>query len=209
MDTFQPAVDLIERCARIRAKALMRGVLLDPPLDEAALAAFEARTHVRLPEAYRAFLRLVGDGPQTPYQGRPVTAEELVARGLSPDMVAVEIDKAEQKRCQGPPGYGLLPLAQTLLTSSGELLQPDRSFPLTNAWSWLDEAERDEDRYASTWYDGRLTLGTEGDGLDWNLIVTGPARGAIWLAAGHGAAPGCPDFLTWYEAWLDGHPGWD
>jgi hypothetical protein len=62
--------------------------------------------------------------------------------------------------------------------------------------------EGDEEQIA--W--GGICLGTDGCGMYWHLIVTGPERGMPWMLAGEGIQPLCPKrpFLQWYEDRLDG-----
>jgi hypothetical protein len=54
------------RIQRIQQKIVAKGVRLSPSLTEAELAAFEKRHNVTLPEDYRAFLSLIGDGGDGP-----------------------------------------------------------------------------------------------------------------------------------------------
>ncbi len=124
----------------------------------------------------------------------------------------------------GPPYYGLLPLAQT--PQDWGPGRPERllaePFPLTAAWLW--EAEGDEaalseqefeDRIAPVYDHGSLLLGTDGCGMYWHLIVTGPQRGHVWLIDENGAIPfgtrpgtclmlGTPGFLGWVIRWAQG-----
>lgn len=53
---------------------------------------------------------------------------------------------------------------------------------------------------------GSILLGTDGCGMDWRLIVTGPDRGIPWMISGEGIQPVCPKrtFLQCNEDWLDG-----
>jgi hypothetical protein len=80
-----------------------------------------------------------------------------------------------------------------------------KPFPFTHGWYWeegedSDEGEREQVSYGSLW------LTTDGCGMDWHLIVTGPERGHVWWVSGEGMTPTNPkrDFLRWYEDWLDG-----
>ncbi len=62
---------------------------------------------------------------------------------------------------------------------------------------------------------GSLLLGTDGCGMYWHLIVTGPQRGYVWLTDENGAIPfgtrpgtclmpGTPGFLGWVTRWAQG-----
>ncbi|MEU8778601.1 SMI1/KNR4 family protein [Streptomyces sp. NPDC048606] len=154
-----------------------------------AVRAFEAEHGVVLPEPYRTCVAEVCDG--------------------LPD---------------GPPHYGLLPLADT--PSDWGRGRPERRlaepFPLTAAWLW--EAEEDgatlsveefEARTDPVFDHGSLLLGTDGCGMYWHLIVTGPQRGHVWQIAGEGAMPfgpespdavmpGTPGFTGWATHWAEG-----
>lgn len=156
-----------------------------PPAGWEAVRSFEAEHGIVLPEPYRTFVAEVCDGLRA-----------------------------------GPPHYGLLPLGQTPSDWG-----PDRSerllaepFPLTAAWLWEEEAEQApseqefEARVAPVFDHGSLLLGTDGCGMDWHLIVTGPERGHVWLITENGAIPfgtrpntslmpGTPGFAGWASHW--------
>ena len=99
----------------------------------------------------------------------------------------------------GPPHYGLLPLGQASDTDShpvaaGSLREP---FPLTDSWVWEGDSSADDAEVESVHLSGILPLGTDGDGMDYVLVVTGPARGQVWLITGEGAVPVAADFAKW------------
>jgi len=82
-------------------------------------------------------------------------------------------------------------------------------YPFTRPWVWEEgslSAEGTDDQVEN----GQLYLGTDGCGMDWVLIVTGPDRGNIWFRCGEGITPTSPkrDFLRWFEDWLDGVRNW-
>ncbi|MEU6843886.1 SMI1/KNR4 family protein [Streptomyces sp. NPDC046716] len=160
-----------------------------PPAGWAAVRSFEAEHGVVLPEPYRTFTAEICDGLRA-----------------------------------GPPYYGLLPFAQT--PSDWGSHRPERRlaepFPLTAPWLW----EEDED--AQAWSEeeleartdlvtdhGSLLLGTDGCGMYWHLIVTGPQRGHVWLIDENGAVPfgtrpgtslmpGTSGFTGWVTHWAEG-----
>lgn len=57
-------------------------------------------------------------------------------------------------------------------------------------------------------YDGSLYLGTDGCGMDWALVVTGPQRGYVWQISEAGITPCRPalTFLAWVSHWLHHDP---
>ncbi|WP_225802463.1 SMI1/KNR4 family protein [Streptomyces sp. NK15101] len=162
-----------------------------PPAGWGAVRSFEAEHGIVLPEPYRTFVAEVCDGLRA-----------------------------------GPPYYGLLPLAQTPPDWGAD--RPERllaePFPLTEAWLW--EAEGDEEELSTEEFEARtdpvfdhgsLLLGTDGCGMYWHLIVTGPQRGHVWQIAGEGAMPfgprspealmpGTPGFTGWVSHWAQGRP---
>ncbi|MFB7427722.1 SMI1/KNR4 family protein [Streptomyces hydrogenans] len=159
-----------------------------PPAGWEAVRSFEAEHGVVLPEPYRTFVAEVGDGLRA-----------------------------------GPPYYGLLPLAQTppdwgAGRPERRLVEP---FPLTEAWVWEDDEdpalpeEEFEARTSAVFDHGSLLLGTDGCGMYWHLVVTGPQRGHVWQIAGEGALPfgshvadppmpGTPSFTGWVTHWSRG-----
>ncbi|MGY3848311.1 SMI1/KNR4 family protein [Streptomyces hydrogenans] len=159
-----------------------------PPAGWEAVRSFEAEHGVVLPEPYRTFVAEVGDGLRA-----------------------------------GPPYYGLLPLAQT--PPDWGAVRPERRlaepFPLTEAWVWEDDEdpalpeEEFEARTSAVFDHGSLLLGTDGCGMYWHLVVTGPQRGHVWQIAGEGALPfgshvadppmpGTPGFTGWVTHWSRG-----
>ncbi|MFJ6940704.1 SMI1/KNR4 family protein [Streptomyces sp. NPDC101132] len=160
-----------------------------PPAGWEAVRSFEAEHGVLLPEPYRTFVAEVCDG--------------LPA---------------------GPPHYGLLPLAETPQDWGAD--RPERllaePFPLTGAWLWEEDdtvvelsVEEFEARTATVFDHGSLLLGTDGCGMYWHLVVTGPQRGHVWQIAGEGALPfgpdapdalmpGTPGFTGWAAHWASG-----
>lgn len=115
----------------------------------------------------------------------------------------------------GPPCYGLQCLGDTkdvwYALEQGYQDYLAVPFPFTEAWVWEEEPDTPErEARMDTVKYGNLNLGTDGCGLYWTLIVTGEARGQIWLAD-VGIQPCAPnrDFLSWYEYWLDGIAYWD
>ncbi|MEU5387448.1 SMI1/KNR4 family protein [Kitasatospora cineracea] len=159
------------------------------PLGWPAVHAFEARHGVVLPEPYRTFVAEIADGSRS-----------------------------------GPPDYGLIGLAA--LPSDWGAGRParelSRPFPLTAAWNWESDEETPEEELDTlveqVCNDGSIVLGTDGCGMYWHLIVTGPHRGHIWFVADVGATPFGTDFghttaptgfTAWVTHWHTGRPWFD
>ncbi|MGW6717786.1 SMI1/KNR4 family protein [Streptomyces sp. NPDC054995] len=160
------------------------------PAGWEAVRLFEAEHGITLPEPYRTFVAEVCDGLRA-----------------------------------GPPHYGLLPFAQA--PSDWGSGRPERllaePFPLTSTWMWesteqgekaLSEQEL-EARMDAVFDHGSLLLGTDGCGMYWHLVVTGPQRGHVWLIDEYGAMPfgtspgtspmrGTPGFTGWATHWAQG-----
>lgn len=158
------------------------------PLGWDRVRSFEREHRIVLPEPYRTFVAEISNGSS-----------------------------------EGPPDYGFVGLGQ--LPSDWGADRPRRvlaePFPLTEAWIWEDET-RPEDEWAddldAVFDHGSLVLGTDGCGLYWHLIVTGPHRGHIWCITGEGAVPfgaefgsttGQPGFAGWVRHWAHGKEWWD
>ena len=89
-------------------------------------------------------------------------------------------------------------------------------FPLTEAWNWEDDEEYDEDELEEltdrVYNLGSVVLATDGCGLYWHLVVSGPQRGRVWCVADVGAGPfgadfgydgeGEPGFAQWAAHWI-------
>lgn len=136
------------------------------PLGWEAVHAFEARHSVVLPEPYRTFVAEITDGDS----------------GGPPDYGLIELGKLPDDWGNGRP--------------IRELAKP---FPLTETWVWEDEERPDEELgplLEPVHNHGSLVLGTDGCGMYWHLIVTGPHRGHIWNISGEGAALLVPSSVT-------------
>lgn len=150
--------------------------------------AFEVEHGIMLPEPYRTLIAEIADGSSS-----------------------------------GPPDYGLLGVAE-MPDDWGddrpvrELAAP---FPLTEAWLW-EEGPRPpgavEPLLSSVFDHGSIVLGTDGCGMYWHLIVTGPHRGHIWNITGEGAQPFGTEFghttaasglIGWVRHWAAGKPWFD
>ena len=154
--------------------------LLNEPLTESEVAAFEARYCVSLPEEYRTFLRQVGDGGAGPFYGI-----FRLDRSSLP---------AYYPGCPYPP-EDLLP---------GFLAG---SFPLTQPWNEPDDCspEGGGERVDPAPIRGSLNLSHQGCGYMVRLVLNGSQRGALWedgRCSDMGIKPFAPGFAAWYLRWL-------
>ncbi|MFK3984149.1 SMI1/KNR4 family protein [Micromonospora sp. NPDC050397] len=153
-----------------------------------AVRAFEAEQGIVLPEPYRTFVAEITDGSYA-----------------------------------GPPEYGLVGLTE--LPDDWGDDRPERvlsrPFPLTSAWLWEDDPRPTEETKTlleQVFNDGSIVLGTDGCGMYWHLVVTGPHRGQVWFISGEGAVPfgasfgsttGDCGFAGWVGHWAAGKPWFD
>jgi hypothetical protein len=98
------------------------------------------------------------------------------------------------------PGYGLDRFDPEAMRE-----QVGKPFPLSAAWVWDDDL-RAAPALVDACRNGWLKIGTEGCGMDWVVVVTGPQRGQVWNIEDQGAQPCAParDFIEWYALWV----GW-
>ncbi|MFJ4713366.1 SMI1/KNR4 family protein [Streptomyces sp. NPDC088785] len=185
MNTENP--DPAELAALRRSLACRPGAA--PPAGWAAVRSFEAEHGVVLPQPYRTFVAEICDGLRA-----------------------------------GPPYYGLLPFAEAPGDWGAD--RPERvlaePFPLTAPWLWEEDDDEQEPpdaeseaRQDAAYDHGSLLLGTDGCGMYWHLVVTGPQRGHVWLIDENGAVPfgtrpesdlmpGTPGFAGWAAHWAGG-----
>ncbi|MFE2870138.1 MULTISPECIES: SMI1/KNR4 family protein [unclassified Embleya] len=159
-----------------------------PALGWPAVHAFEAEHGVVLPEPYRSLVAEITDGSSA-----------------------------------GPPEFGLLGLAE--MPSDWGAGRPERDpgkpFPLTSQWLWDDDPRPEEETepiLEQVFDHGTIVLGTDGCGMYWHLVVTGPHRGHLWNICGEGATPfgaefgftsGAPGFAGWVAHWAAGKEWFD
>lgn len=141
------------------------------PAGEAAVEAFESANRIKLPDQHRAFVVMTANG------------------------------------AVGPPYYGLVPLGAPAGTHSYHFVRPGllaRAFPLTEFWLWEGTHDLDDpanaERHEQAHQFGTLPLGTDGDGMDHVLVVTGDKRGQVWMLSGEFAMPVAVDFDAWILA---------
>ncbi len=135
---------------------------------EDAVAAFESKHRISLPDGYRAFVADAANG------------------------------------AVGPPQYGLVPLGEPAGANSYHIVRPGslaQPFPLTEFWLWdgTDDLKNpaNRERHHDAHEHGTLPLGTDGDGMDHVLVVTGSAGGQVRMLSGEFALPVARDFDAW------------
>ncbi|MFE6828526.1 SMI1/KNR4 family protein [Streptomyces sp. NPDC057690] len=154
-----------------------------------AVRAFETKHAVVLPEPYRTFVAEISDGS-----------------------------------FQGPPAYGLVGLADVPSDwgDDGARRNLAKPFPLTRQWLWDEEdvpyEGEDPEAVVEQVHHGSVVLGTDGCGMNWHLVVTGPQRGRIWMVTDESAMPFdaesgrttcAPGFAAWVAHWAAGKQWFD
>jgi HEAT repeat protein len=182
LDLRQRVQRILDKLRQVRARGLScfgsdsHQFRLNAPATEAELRAFEAEHDIRLPADYRAFLLYAGNGG--PGHGG------------------------------AGPYYGLYPLDHWDDFTSGVvddgpadlLSRPCPLHPDLTADDWTRGFA------AESPYQGTMSLGTMGCGGMMQLVVTGPFAGRVVYVEAEGKPPYMvhePDFLAWYERWLD------
>lgn len=169
-----------DRVERLKRRVKSQNIRLGLCASQGEVDSFERVRGIELPSEFRAFLLEVGNGGDGPPE------HGLVGLGVAPaDMNAEE---------------------RVFWRTLPQIAEP---FPFTRAWVWEAGNESEEGGRSDVEH-GSLCLGTEGCGMYWHLIVTGPDRGRVWLLSGEGIQPTTPkrDFMRWYEDWLDGVDDW-
>lgn len=158
-----------------------------PPLTEPQVAAFESRHAVVLPPEYRAFVTVVADGGAGPAYG----------------MYSLEEALGKELRRPVPPDYLRMPFPHA------NAYNPDDDPEVNAFWQRVEDGEVSEaesERRSVYQTAGTLALCDEGCGYLHFLVVTGLARGQMWLdgrCSDQGFFPLGVGFLDWYERWLD------
>ncbi|GAA1286805.1 hypothetical protein [Saccharothrix xinjiangensis] len=156
-----------------------------------------------------------GSGPPL---GRPgVRAFEAASGVVLPEPYRTFVAEIADGASSGPPEYGLTALgALPADWGGGRERDLARPFPLTRTWVWEDDpgpVGELEEALVGVFDHGSVVLGTEGCGMNWHLVVTGPHRGHVWQVTGEGAMPfgvGAaavgPGFAGWVRCWASGRP---
>ena len=160
--------------------------LLNEPLTESEVTAFEDLYGVSLPEEYRAFLLQVGDGGAGPFYG--------IFR-LDRSSLPAYYPGCPEPREDLLPGF---------LAGSFPHTRPWKAWDGNMAGGRLPETD-DEDYGDPAHIAGSLNLSHEGCGYMVRLVLNGSQRGALWedgRCSDMGIKPFAPGFAAWYLRWL-------
>jgi hypothetical protein len=162
---------------------------LEPVLTEPQVSEFEARWGIQLPVEYRSFITTVGNGGAGPAYGLFPLEEAVAYRGKSL-----------------PTDFLLSPFPFQMAYN------PYGDPKLSEYWQRKLERQVTTEEYESRKLKeitGTLVLCHEGCGYLHFLVVSGAARGQMWMDAtvsDNGYLPLEVGFLDWYEKWLDNAP---
>ena len=170
---------ILEKLNQVRCKGLTcfgaesHKFRLNPPIAEPILNGFEAKHRIKLPPHYRSFLKLAGNGGAGPYYG-------IYRLEQWDDFLDWATDHAPTDLINRPS-----PLHPAMKRHSDWVIQfPNCVSP----------------------YQGMISIGSQGCTYAMGLIVTGEYSGRVVYLDADGQAPYVvrePDFLSWYERWLD------
>jgi hypothetical protein len=166
--------------------------IVHPPASEEAILRFEKQHAIALPDAYKSFLLHVGNG----------------GVGFSGSAAG--------------PFYGIYPFGTGLDdiptdTSGAALAKPCVVSPRMSEEDWAllasglgfdsDLADKAYEAAVCTLFGGLLPIGTQGCTYIHCLVVNGPLAGRVVNVDLEYSRPPVfahePDFLAWYERWLD------
>jgi hypothetical protein len=159
---------------------------LEPVVTEPEVADFEALWRIQLPAEYREFITRISNGGAGPAYGLFPLDETLSNRGT-----------------KLPADFLLSPFPYQTLYNPYE--DPN----LAEYWERSRNGKVTKDEYEGRKLNeitGTLVLCHEGCGYLHLLVVSGAARGQMWLDAtvsDGGYVPLGVGFLDWYERWLD------
>ncbi|RFP66539.1 SMI1/KNR4 family protein [Hymenobacter lapidiphilus] len=156
---------------------------LQEPVAEAALQQVEADYGIRLPEAYRCFMREVGNGGAGPFYGIYPLGHGL--NGLVDDPA-----QYLRQPCRLQPGMTDAQWKELTRAIEEEQDMADEAF----------------ERAMGELYAGLLPLGDQGCANYHALVLNGPFAGRVVNVSWERYLPGFAyeaNFLDWYERWLD------
>lgn len=152
------------------------GYQMNEPLELEAIARFEAKTGIALPNEFSEFLQVVGNGGAGPYYGIAPLDSDRIAGALkqecllSPDMT--------------PEEWGTM-----IAFLDDPSIKPE-----------------ERRRLQEELYGGMLGIGSMGWTFEMKLVLNGPYRGRVVYVDRSYQIPFFTyeaNFLEWYERWLD------
>jgi hypothetical protein len=151
----------------------------------AVVEAFERKRQARLPDAYRQFLLRLGNGGVGPYTFCPLK-DWLEHEGIPEKEV--------------PPDYLSTPSIITPEMLDPKICTPSyEQGPLFRKFINEQRIEQEENYLGC----GMVTLSSCGCAFYVTLVVSGPYADRILYFGGYPYFSDEPDFLSWYERWLD------
>ncbi|MGI5478731.1 SMI1/KNR4 family protein [Streptomyces lavendofoliae] len=156
----------------------------EPALGWEAVAAWEARNGIVLPEPYRTFVAEISNGfPLGPAHDGGLQPLGRLPHAW-PDL--------------GPRQPGdLFPLESAWIWEDDESVDP----------------EDDDPRIDAAFNVGSIVLGSEDGQSFWLLLTTGPRRGEVWMAGDVGIIPAPGErtwgFEEWVRRWHSGSDWWE
>jgi hypothetical protein len=197
IDDPQQTRRILEKLTQARAAdsklevfgANSHGYVVHAPASPQAVSDIEERLAIKLPQAYRRFLLEVGNGGDG-YDGS-AAGPFYGIYGLSDRLEREWLPKVVARPCILSPGMSQ-PEWEALVASLG--LDGD-----------LDDNAYDE--ALNTLFGGLLAVGSQGCSVYHGLVVNGPYAGRVVnIDMEFSSRPVFafePDFLAWYERWLD------
>jgi hypothetical protein len=165
---------------------------LNPPATQEAVRHFEAQHAIELPAAYRAFLLRVGNGGPGFNQSAAGPFYGIYPLGAALDGIPADAPEAA--------------LAQPCVVSP-RMSKQDWSSLTSRLGLDADLPDEAHDAAICALFGGLLPIGTQGCTYGHCLVLNGPFAGRVAnVDTSHNHPPVFthePDFIAWYERWLD------
>lgn len=162
--------------ARKEFGANRHGYQMNEPLEFEAIARFEAKTGIALPNEFSEFLQVVGNGGAGPYYG---------IAPLDPDRIAGPL----KQECLLSPGMTQEEWGAMIAFLDDPSIKPE-----------------ERRRLQQELYGGMLGIGSMGWTFEMMLVLNGPYRGRVVYVDRSYQIPFFTyeaNFLEWYERWVD------
>ena len=168
---------------------------INPPLTLSKVVEIENKYQIEFPAEYRAFITTVANGGFGPYHGLLSLQDSL--RKIN------NIEYCDRSEDWLNDNFLKIPFLHTVAYC------PNEDPRIMELWDKYDRGEITEsecmavDNYLTA---GTMTIAWEGCGYCYFLVITGAARGQVWIngeVASVGYKAINDNFLDWYEEWLD------